>query len=250
VDATAIDPGTGATLTSATAGITFAPPSTQLSPLGALVYSHGGNCSGSVIASSSGLVVVSAAHCITDAEAEGPGFWVFGPAYDFTHNYSTYGVWTVKAYVIDRNNFPSHEQYDYSFFALQPDDNGATVQHFAGSFAGDFTASTGRGYTQYAYPAAAGPGGSAGLVSCTPHNGTTAYEASPDRNGAAMYNLSCNDSDVFIGSSSGGPLVGPHNTIAGLLQGPKSGLFFSGVVGALLSPAAQPLYNSANAAAS
>jgi hypothetical protein len=250
VHATASDPATGRALTSNNADVAFSPPATSLSPIGALAYSRNGNCSGSVVQSSSGLVVVTAAHCVIDAEAEGPGHWVFGPSYDFASSYAPYGVWTVSAYVFDRNNFPAHEAYDYAFFVIEPDDYGRTIQQIAGGFGPDFSANPGRGFTQYAYPAAAGPGGPAGLITCHPEHGSTAFEASPDSNGAATYNLSCNNSSSFIGSSSGGPLVGDGHTVAGVLQGPKPpGLFFSGVVGAFLSPAALPLFNAANNAA-
>jgi hypothetical protein len=167
VHATASDPATGQTLTSNEADVFFSPPSTSLSPIGALVYNRGGNCSGTVVQSSSGLVVVTAAHCVTDAEAEGSGYWVFGPSYDFARSYAPYGVWTVSNYVIDRNNYPGNEAYDYAFFVIEPDDNGRTIQQIAGGFGTDFTATPGRGFTQYAYPAAAGPGGPAGPLPLT-----------------------------------------------------------------------------------
>ncbi len=252
LQATALDPGTGKTLTSNTANVVFSPHPTRLSPIGALVYTPlGGNCSGSVIHSSSGLVVVTAAHCVTDAESEGPGHWIFGPAYNFGNNYAPYGVWTVTGYVIDRNNFPGNESYDYAFFVIGRDDNGRTLEQVAGAFRDDFVATPGKGWTQYAYPAAASSYGPAGLVTCMPKHGTTGSESSPDSNGASRYNLNCDNYNAFIGSSSGGPLIGPHHSIGGVLQGPKPpDLFFSGgVAGAFLGSSAIPLFNSANAAA-
>ena len=187
-------------------------------------------------------MVVTAAHCVTDAAAEGPGFWTFGPSYDFQHSYAPYGVWTVSGTVYDQNNYPNSESYDYAFFVVQRDDNGRTVEQVAGAFGDDFGATPGKGWTQYAYPAA----GAAGLVTCQPRHGTTAYEVTPDSNGAAMYNLSCSNSNVFVGSSSGGPLIGDNHSITGVLQGPKSSFFFNGVIGAFLGLAAFPLFVSAN----
>lgn len=249
IQATATDPATGQTLTSNTAAVTFSPPRTSVSPIGALVWSRGGNCSGTVVRSSSGLVVVTAAHCVTDAL--GSGYWVFGPSYDFAHAYAPYGVWTVSNWAIDSNNFPGNEAYDYAFFVIKPDDNGRTVQRIAGGFAPDFTARPGRGFTQYAYPAVRGANGTlpGGLVVSKPKTGPANYESSPDANGAASYNFSCNNRDEFIGSSSGGPLLNRSNKLAGILQGPASSVFFQGVVGAFLSRAAIPLYDAANTAA-
>jgi hypothetical protein len=247
VHATATDPATGQTLISNEADVYFTPPPSTLSPISALAWTGGGNCSGSVVGSSSRLIVVTAAHCVTDAG--GSGYWQVGPAYDFAQPYAPYGVWTVTSYVFDQNNFPGNEAYDYAFFVIAPDDNGRTIEETAGGFGTNFSATPGRGFSQYAYPAAAGPGGPAGLVMCKPKNGTTAYEQEPDPNGAAMYNLSCNNPDAFIGSSSGGPLINSSNAVAGVLQGPKTGPFFNGVVGPFLSPAALPLFDSANSAA-
>jgi hypothetical protein len=122
---TAVDPTTGAKLTSNTADVWFSPPASYTSPIGALVWTHGGNCTGTVVDSTSGLVVATAAHCVTDASAEGPGAWEFAPAYHFGPpyepgpEYSPYGIWPVTKIECDCGN--SYPGYDFAFFALEPE---------------------------------------------------------------------------------------------------------------------------------
>jgi hypothetical protein len=153
---------------------------------------------------------------------------------------------------MDNNNYPGNNSYDYAFFAVRPDDYGRTVEQVAGSFDPDFLTTPGHGWTQYAYPAAASsPLSPAGLVTCNPKHGDTNYEATPDRNGAAQYNQLCDNYGEFIGSGSGGPLIGVGHILGGVLQGPKlPDVFFTGgVAGAFLTPAAFPLFEAADNAA-
>jgi hypothetical protein len=247
-NATVVDPPSGVSVVSNDAVVFFTPPATSLSAIGVLNYvgsAGDGECSGSLVASPSGLVVVTAGHCVTDNTGNGQGFWEFFPGFDFSTGWAPYGAWKVTQTFIDNTNYPSNgEAYDYAFFSLAPDSNGVTTFEIAGSLPIQFgNAPTSSCCTQYSYPTVTG------LLHSTPPSGSTNYESGPDSNGAAQYNLSATNWQSFVGTSSGGPLLGPGNVVEGVLQGSESNVFFSGVVGAYLEPIAESIYEEADTAA-
>lgn len=94
-----------------------------------LSQSHG--CTGSVVASPRGDLVLTAAHCVSGTAAG----WSFAPGYD--DGQTPYGVWTVThAYVDPRWSADQDPRHDYAILRLADQRRGghdATVQQVTGA---------------------------------------------------------------------------------------------------------------------
>jgi V8-like Glu-specific endopeptidase len=91
-------------------------------------------CSGSVIDSPAGDVVMTAAHCVADGDGTPPHTGQsFVPGY---HDGTVpYGVWTVQAAYVDQHFVDSADpDYDVAFLTVVPDNGAPPIQDVTGGF--------------------------------------------------------------------------------------------------------------------
>lgn len=112
-------------------------PFTGLPQVGAIFATSDGSpaghfCTGSVVASPRGNLVVTAAHCVYDASSGTYARSIaFVPGYHDSQ--APYGVWALSTIVVDpRWPAASDPDYDVAFLVVQPDGSGRQVQDVVG----------------------------------------------------------------------------------------------------------------------
>ncbi|MFT3863684.1 MAG: trypsin-like peptidase domain-containing protein [Solirubrobacterales bacterium] len=159
-------------------------------------------CSGSVVDSTYGDVVLTAGHCVIDPETGAVAKdVVFVPGY--REGSDPYGVWTAVEYVTTEawketaGSRDPNEGGDLAFLVLE-DNSGSSVEETVGSLSIAFDQERSQTYTQWGYPAE------------SPYSGeilyshTTAY-AGTDTNDTSFSPAPIRIASDFTGGSSGGP---------------------------------------------
>jgi V8-like Glu-specific endopeptidase len=160
-------------------------------------------CSGSVVDSPYGDVVLTAGHCVIDPEsgvvARGV---VFVPGY--REGADPYGVWTATAYATTETwkatagTSSPNEGGDLSFLVLEDNSSGKSVEETVGSLNIAFDQARAQTYTQYGYPAE------------EPYDGEVLYKHTAAYDGTDLNDPFLKPSPIKIASdftagSSGGP---------------------------------------------
>jgi V8-like Glu-specific endopeptidase len=125
----------------------------QSAAVGALFTTSGGQlgshfCSASVVASPSGDLVLTAAHCVSGHQQ---GAIVFVPGY--ANGQTPYGIWTVTRVIVDQHwQSAADPDDDFAFLIVQRAGSSATVQSITGAESVGIDEPTGLAVTVVAYP--------------------------------------------------------------------------------------------------
>lgn len=222
------------------------PESTQGALFGA--FDHNGHeedflCSGSVISSTAGNLLLTAGHCVIDPETGAVASWLaFVP--DYHEGQEPLGVWAATEYGVTKawsegaERGTSDESGDVAILRLQNrESDGATIESVVGSLGIAFGQPRDQLYTQYGYPGA------------SPYDGEHLYRETAEYQGSdnSFSPATIGVSSDFTQGSSGGPwTTGGSNPVvvslttysyekdSGVLFGP----YFGGEVKALYRKAA------------
>jgi V8-like Glu-specific endopeptidase len=157
-------------------------------------------CSGSVVSSSAGDVVLTAGHCVRDPETGAvAGFLVFIPAYH--EGVQPYGQWAATEYAITEQwaqtsgTSKPDEAGDVAMLKLASSSAGASVQSTVGALGIAFNQPRPQTYTQYGYPAE------------KPYNGKLLYSHTAPylEDDPSFTPPTMKIATDFTGGSSGGP---------------------------------------------
>jgi V8-like Glu-specific endopeptidase len=125
----------------------------QSAAVGALFSTSGGQlashfCSASVVASPSGDLVLTAAHCVSGHQS---GPIVFVPGY--ANGQAPYGIWTVTRVIVDQHwQSAADADDDFAFLVVQRAGSSATVQSLTGAESVGIDQPTRQPVTVVAYP--------------------------------------------------------------------------------------------------
>jgi len=125
----------------------------QSAAVGALFTTSGGQlathfCTASVVASPSGDLVLTAAHCVSGHQS---GPIVFVPGY--ANGQTPFGIWTVTKIIVDQNwQSSSNPDDDFAFLIVRRAGSSATVQSLTGAESVGIDEPTGGPVTVVAYP--------------------------------------------------------------------------------------------------
>ena len=160
-------------------------------------------CSGSVIDSAHGDVVLTAGHCVIDPESGAVARdVVFVPGY--REGSDPYGVWTATNYATTETwketagTRSPNEGGDLAFLVLADNTEGADVEAKVGSLNIAFDQARPQTYTQYGYPAEEPYDGEILYSNTTPYAGT-------DTNDPLLSPSPIRIASDFTAGSSGGP---------------------------------------------
>jgi V8-like Glu-specific endopeptidase len=179
-------------------------PFTGIAQVGALFNTSSGSptshyCSGSVVSTPEGDIVVTAAHCVYDASSGGPESDIaFVPGYNSGSD--PYGVWVPSAIVVSPQWIAdSDPDYDVAFLVVHKSGSTTPIQDVVGAD----TLGTGRSYTALTevvgYPETTDQ-----PITCT--NYTSEFSAT-------QLEFDC---DGYPGGTSGSPFLTGVNSLTGL----------------------------------
>lgn len=199
-------------------------------------------CSGSVIDSAAGNLVLTAGHCVIDPETGARATALaFVPGY--REGAMPYGIWGVSRYATTEawaasagGPYPD-EGGDLAFLVLVDDAAGASVEEKVGALGIAFDQPRAQTYTQWGYPAEAPYDGE------ILYSNTAGYEGSDPSFSPAPMRIASD----FTGGSSGGPwtaTIGGVPTVLSLTDYTYEALPHS-IYGAYLSAAARQTYEVA-----
>jgi V8-like Glu-specific endopeptidase len=206
----ALSPSTG-TATSLQIGTVGAgQPSTvgalfMLTPTGQLSNHF---CTASVVDSSAGDLLVTAAHCVNGRSANQMAF-----VPDYSHGHEPFGTWTVAQVIMDQQwNSSSDPDDDFAFLVVHQAGSAVPVQQLTGAEAIGFGVASAKTVKVAGYPDS-----EAGMISCV--NPATDFSAT-------QLEFDC---DGFTDGTSGSPLIaysGPSDdvaTVIGVIGGYQQG---------------------------
>lgn len=164
-------------------------------------------CTGSVVDSPAGDLVVTAAHCVSQSSV---GTVAFVPGY--RGGTGPFGSWTVTRVIVDQKWSSSQDpDDDFAFLVVSQPGRDATIEHLTGGEIIGLDEPAGREITVAGYP-----DGQAALVSCV----NTALDFSP-----TQYQFDCGG---FTNGTSGSPLLAGGRgeragTVIGVIGGYQKG---------------------------
>jgi V8-like Glu-specific endopeptidase len=212
----------------------------QAAAVGALFTTSGGQlathfCSASVVASPSGNLVLTAAHCVSGHQ-NGP--IVFVPGY--ANGQAPYGIWTVTKVLVDQHwQSAADPDDDFAFLIVRQAGSSATVQSRTGAESVGINQPAGEPVTVVAYP-----DGLNTPISCD--NDTVAYSTT-------QLQFDCNG---YTDGTSGAPFLvgtigsGGQGVVIGVIGGyEQGGLTPSVSYAARFGPSMAALYRTAIAQA-